>query len=212
MINMPSAPQQKPETFNELFSFYHDYVKVLYSLVQTENALPDAVLFELNAALDHMSRHWTAGQSEKDVVDKMFSHLKRSCLDIFKIQVKEARREYDALLEIDTSTVDNGEFDKKRNELFNQIRSGATKARQAEGIGNIDEAFSTWEDVLANCLRFHEELFLHDSLTWAKKTWWSKYWKSTLFSSLTTFITGLIAGLIIHKYGDQIYLTLAQIF
>jgi len=48
-----------PKTFEELFKFYLDYVKPLYSGIQVRNALPYEVLFELNAALDHISRKWT---------------------------------------------------------------------------------------------------------------------------------------------------------
>lgn len=54
---MLPAPPKEPSNIAELFAFYHDYVKVLYSAVQTENALPQEVLFELNAAFDHLSRH-----------------------------------------------------------------------------------------------------------------------------------------------------------
>ena len=47
----------KPKKFEELFKFYHEYVKLLYSSVQAGGSLPAEVLFELNAALDHVSRH-----------------------------------------------------------------------------------------------------------------------------------------------------------
>ena len=46
-----------PANFGELFKFYHEYVKALCSSVQIEGSLPQELLFELNAALDHISRH-----------------------------------------------------------------------------------------------------------------------------------------------------------
>src|SRR5690242_4609010 len=101
----------KPKTFPDLFKFYHEYVKLLYSSVQTRNALPVETLFELNAALDHISRHWAYNESEAEVVDKALSHLKRSCLDIFRLKVKEQREQFKELRKVDTSIIDNGDFD-----------------------------------------------------------------------------------------------------
>ena len=71
-----------PTTFADLFKFYHEHVKILYSSVQVENVMPVELLFELNAALDHVSRHWCYGESEKEAVEKAYSHLKRCCLDV----------------------------------------------------------------------------------------------------------------------------------
>jgi len=103
---------ESPKTFEELFEFYDSYVKILYSSVQTENALPQEVLFEINAAFDHISRYWVLGESEEQAVSKAYSHLKRSCLDIFKIATKKAIDQYNELRQLDTSVIDNGEFEK----------------------------------------------------------------------------------------------------
>lgn len=205
---MPPAlpnPPKAPSTITELFAFYHDYVKVLYSAVQTENALPQEVLFELNAAFDHLSRHWTYGEPEDKVVRQCYGHLKRSCLDIFKIAVREARKQYDALSKLDTSAIDNGEYDKKLHALFAEIRKGATEARRLEGDGRTDadgpiKAFDAWQPVLANCLRLDTEFFHHTALDWAKRRWWTKYWKSTLVASAFAFVAAA-AG---REYGHEI--------
>jgi hypothetical protein len=117
MTEIPLLPPAEPKTIEELFRFYNDYVKVLYALVQTENMLPNETLFEINAALDHLSRKWIYQDSEAHVVDKAYGHLKRSCLDIFKLQVAEARVQYEELRKLDTSAIDNGEFDKKLHSL-----------------------------------------------------------------------------------------------
>ncbi|MGH8556041.1 MAG: hypothetical protein ACRESZ_00995 [Methylococcales bacterium] len=105
---MITLPPSKPQTLTQLFEFYHEYVKVLYSYVQTENTLPSETLFELNAALDHISRMWIYSESEEEVVAQAYGHLKRSCLDIFKLKIREIRGQYDELRKIDTSTIDNG--------------------------------------------------------------------------------------------------------
>ena len=194
---MLPAPPKEPSNISELFAFYHDYVKVLYSAVQTENALPQEVLFELNAAFDHLSRHWTYGEPESNVVHKCYGHLKRSCLDIFKISVREARKKFDELRKLDTSDIDNGEYDKRLLTLFAEIRSGATAARKLEGNGKSDpdgpiKAFDAWQPVYANCLRLETEFYHHAALDWAKRRWVKKYWKSTLFTAVVTFAAGYL--------------------
>lgn len=65
-----------PKNLNELFEFYYEFVKPLYSQVQVKNELPAETLFELNAAFDHLSRHWKYDQSEEEAVDKAYGHLK----------------------------------------------------------------------------------------------------------------------------------------
>lgn len=47
------------------------------------------ILFELNAALDHLSRHYTYKESEAEAVAKAYAHMKRACLDVFKITLRE---------------------------------------------------------------------------------------------------------------------------
>lgn len=199
-------PPKAPSTITELFAFYHDYVKVLYSAVQTENALPQEVLFELNAAFDHLSRHWIYGELEDKVVRQCYGHLKRSCLDIFKIAVREARNQYDTLRKLDTSAIDNGAYDKKLHSLFAEIRKGATEARRLEGDGRTDvegpiKAFDAWQPVYANCLLLEADFFHHPALDWAKRRWWKKYWKSTLFGAVLAGIAAA-AG---REYSHDIF-------
>lgn len=212
MTSTLPVPPKEPTTIEELFSFYHDYVKVLYSAVQTENALPQEVLFELNAAFDHLSRHWIYKEEEAAVVRKCYGHLKRSCLDIFKISVREARTQFDELRKIDTSAIDNGEFDKRLLALFSEIRSGATKARSMEGNGNSDpagpiKAFDAWQPVYANCLRL-EDFYHHPALDWAKRRWWIKYWKTTLLTATLAFVAGAVG----RAFGPELFQWLKGFF
>lgn len=213
MSTVLPAPPQEPRTVGELFGFYHAYVKVLYSAVQTENVLPQEVLFEINAAFDHLSRYWIYGEEENIAVRKSYGHLKRSCLDIFKIAVRTARTQYDELRKLDTSSIDNGEFDRNLLELFAQIRSGATKARSMEGNGNGDEdgpikAFDLWQPVYADCLKLEQEFYHHKALDWARRRWISKYWKSTLATIVAAFLAG-VAG---REYGHEIAAWVKSIF
>lgn len=168
---LPEWSGQRPTTLDELFAFYYEYVKVLYGLVQTENALPQEMLFEVNAALDHISRMWIYGEDEADAVGKAFSHFKRSCLDVFKILVKEASTQYKELKGLDTSTIDNGDFDRDLHALWRQIKMDSTEARLIEGQPDDDRvpAFDKWQEVAADCLRLQEEFFFHPQLAWAKR-------------------------------------------
>jgi hypothetical protein len=123
-----------PNNLSELFAFYDERVKPLYSAIQSSNILPTETLFELNAAFDHLSRHWVSrfNEPEAEVIAKVYSHLKRSCLDIFKLKLKETLDLYRELLKIDLSLIDNGAFEKKLKQLVNEIKCGAQVARNNE--------------------------------------------------------------------------------
>ena len=191
-----------PKTLAELFDFYHNYVKILYADICTQNTLPDETLFELNAALDHISRHWAYGETEEAVVKKAYSHLKRSCLDVFKIRVQDARREFDELRKIDTSVLDNGEFDRNLIVLFSKIRSDATEARSREGMLDENEeipAFDLWGNVHANCTKLHTEFYLHKSIPWAKRRDFAK----SFTANLVSFIIGVASSYLVWAITSQ---------
>ncbi len=161
-----------PANFGELFKFYHEYVKALYSSVQIEGSLPQELLFELNAALDHISRHWVYGEAEQKSVNKAYSHLKRCCLDVFKIRVREVSRQYHKLLRIDTSIINHGDYDRDMIALFGEIQTKATEARRLEGKTDTDEmvpSFELWQQVHVLCEQFEREFFRHPRLPWAQR-------------------------------------------
>jgi hypothetical protein len=173
-VVMPSAPSE-PKTMGEVFDFYYKYVKILYSYVQTFNTLPQETLFEINAAFDHIARHWAGEEreSEASVVKYAFGHLKRSCLDVFKIQLKRMSEYYKELSVIDTSIIDNGEFDKKMRAAVYAIRMKAINARRLEGRANSTDgkvcAFEPWAEVFNMCLAFEKEFYLSEKIEWARK-------------------------------------------
>jgi len=182
-----------PQTFEELFKFYIDYVKPLHSGIQVRNALPYEVLFELNAVLDHISRKWTYGEPDEQVIAKAYSHLKRCCLDIFKLQVKETSKQYIELRRIDTSFLDNGEFDNRLMRLYNEIKDSAREARRSEGDKRFDtdeqvRAFDLWQPVFEMCVTFERDFYNHPKLDWAKK-------RSSILT-VKTFVLAIIASMI----------------
>jgi hypothetical protein len=195
MPPLPSWKKGPPKTLHALFDFYNHYVKYLYSGVQTQNQLPSETLFELNAALDHLANHWANGETEQQVVSHAFGHLKRSCLDIFKLKVKEARRQYDELCVLDISVLENGDFEKELHALFNRIRSGAIRARRIESQTDPEEkvpSFEVWEEVYASCRELEENYFLHPKLNWARKHGAIEFFKRNAIG----FCMGVIASIV----------------
>jgi hypothetical protein len=190
----------RPTDFEGLFKFYHQYVKLLYSEVQTQNVLPIETLFELNAAFDHISRHWAIDEPEEEVVAQAFGHLKRSCLDIFKLKVQEARSQYDALCKLDMSVIDDtGEFERQLHRLFNEIRLDATEARRLEGepdATNSVPAFERWEAVYVKCEKLEEEFFLYPKLKWARRSGIVTFIRQNLWGFIIGVTSFLIAALL----------------
>jgi hypothetical protein len=185
----------KPQTFHDLFIFYHDYVKPLYSAVQAYDTLPVETLFELNAAFDHTSRHWVYDEEESCVVDRVFGHLKRSCLDIYKLKVEETRSQYDELMKLDTSVLEAGRYDKNLRTLFLKMKRGATDARCLEGCPDDDHAvpaFELWEKVYVDCWILEDEFFMHPDLDWAKK----QAIKRHVLDWSVGFVLGIVSSLI----------------
>ena len=186
---------EHPTTLPELFKFYDEYVKLLYSSVQVDNQLPSELLFELNAALDHLARHWTHGETEQQAVEKAYSHLKRCCLDVFKLKVKAAIDQAKELSGVEISLIDNGEYERGLKALVQKIKSGATEARRLEGRtktahdGSI-QAFAAWQPVFDDCVRLEIDFYHHPKLNWAKKT---GTWRATKKFVLSIVAAG-VAG------------------
>ena len=149
-------------------------MKPLYGLIQTDNELPQELLFEINAAWDHLARisvYRDQNCDERREIEKSFSHLKRSCLDVFKLLVKRASEQHHELLRIDTSVIDNGEFDKNLHQFWRQIQLAATSARQVEGIPHDGpvKSFDQWQEVGRMCLQLQNDFFLHERVPWARR-------------------------------------------
>ncbi|MFN8140428.1 MAG: hypothetical protein U0R49_11585 [Fimbriimonadales bacterium] len=168
-----------PQTIAELSQFYHDVVKRLYSVVQAENSLPAEILFEIHAAFDHVTRIHTFGEVESIAITKAYSHLKRSCLDIYKIYLRDSLDMYAELRRIETHYIDNGDFDFKLRHLVAEIRKKARHARRVEGDkrGDVDGkilAFDLWQDVANDCQTLRENFYFSPHVAWArKKNFWN---------------------------------------
>lgn len=169
MIEVPPEPTD----LKSLFGFYQTYVKYLYSEVSANGCLPQETLFEIHAALDHISRKWVHGETEEHVVKKAFSHFKRSCLDIFKIKAKAATDQWAEINQTQIHLIDNGEFKQRALKLYTEIKNGALEARRMEGDCGTDDlevrSFTLWTPVYRNCLTFEKEFYNTEKIEWARQ-------------------------------------------
>ena len=170
----PSSVADRPKTIKELYAFYYDRFKPLYNLVSADNQVPFELLVEAVAAMDHVSRFWQYGQSESSCVDRATAHLKRGAFDAFKLLLKQTIDDYKRLSRVDTSIIDNGEFDRRLAQLIREIRTGAVHARSSEGDCEEDwhRAFAIWEGVYSNCRRFYDSFYHHERVPWARRRQW----------------------------------------
>ena len=183
----------QPQSLAELFSFYYQYVKPLYSATSAENDLPLEMLFELNAALDHIARHWNPNTtiSEQQCVKEAYGHMKRACFDIFKVFLRNTIDEYKKLQKIDTSLIDNGEFDKNLYNLIGRIKKNATAARENECL-DVDQAFDGWLTVMEDCKTFNDKFLLNQHVEWAKAKNRRFSMKAIIISSIVRFGVGCL--------------------
>ena len=205
----------EPRTVPELFRFYHEIVKPLYAAHQIENELSAEVLFEIHASLDHLSRIHTYNEPEPRAVEKAYSHLKRSCLDVFKLIAKRTIERYQRLLHIDTSIIDNGEFDRNLHVLVAEIKTGATEARRFEGRFPQDDpnragAFDLWMPVFERCSRFDKEFWLHPKLDWARRKQISLSIKTFVLSVIASLVAGVLLT-VLTPWGQNLAKWAAQL-
>lgn len=167
--------------------------------------MPQELLFELNAALDHLSRHWVYGEEEKKTVHQAYGHMKRACLDVFKIRFKTAIDQLQELQESDISIINNGKFQTNLYALAAMIKRQARDARSAEG--NLDTtfeipAFTLWEEVWVNCIRLEEDFYLNANIPWAKeqakKTAWKQHKKGFFIGIAASVVAAGVCFLIVE--------------
>jgi hypothetical protein len=191
----------KPKTFKELFDFYYRDFKPLYNHLQALNEPPTEMFFEVNAALDHLSRYWHYDKNEEAVVSTASAHIKRGCFDAFKIVLRETIDHFEDLLRIDTSIIDNGEFDSQMRALIAEIREEANIARLAEGDSRDEESWHTaydlWVPVYVKCMRFDEQFFLNKKVNWARTKMHEHSTREKWRQRIEGFVIGLVTGVIV---------------
>jgi len=178
-------------TEKEVYLFYNEKVKILYSEIEARNnTLPVELLFEIHAVFDHLKRIHVDGEPEAQCAEKAYSHLKRGSLDAFKLKLKYFNDDYVKLLEMKTDLrfVDNGKFLPSLLNRKKAITDIAKEARLSEGKTDIDKAFEKWYEVSGLIDQFEKEFFDPEKLQWAKKM--------NFLRDAKTFIVGIITGII----------------
>lgn len=178
-------------TQKDIYEFYNEKVKILYSDVEARNnTLPVELLFEIVAAFDHLKRIYVNNETEEQCSLKAYSHLKRGMLDAFKLKLKYHNDTYISLTSSknDLRLIDNGTFFKELLSCRTQIISNAKNARLNEGLTDLDESIEDWSRVSILIDDFETKFLVEEKLQWAKKHSYFRFSKD--------FIVGLISGII----------------
>jgi hypothetical protein len=187
-----------PEDLGQLFDFYYQYVKPLYSSVQLENEIPSEVLFELNAALDHISRIYKYNDPPENSCEKAYGHFKRACLDMYKIKLRDHTVQWKDLLTIDVSLIDNGQFEGKMKRARAAIKEKAAQARNEEG--DPSAGFEHWTEVYEACANFERDFFENPGVTWVRQVK-----KKSLLAWGKEQVWGIALGMVVAIAGSAAY-------
>ena len=199
---------EQPDGLRSLVDLYYDKYKPLYSRLQAFNQMPIELVFETAAAWDHLSRHWRFDEPEAECVDKASRHLKRAVFDAYKLLLKKAVDDYDDLRRIDTSLIDNGQFDVRLRLLMSEIRVESIAARDSEGdtrgSDGWGKAFDLWGGVFQKIERFNREFYLNPNVDWARtktsefdsRRLHAAFWIGVASSAAVAIAVGLLGWLI----------------
>ena len=178
-------------TEKDVFQFYNDYVKILYSEIEARNnTLPVELLFEIHSAFDHLKRIYIDKDDLETCSQKAYSHLKRGLLDAFKLKLKYFNDDCNKLLckKVDLRIIDSGTYlidllrDKKV--IFDKAKS----ARLNESQKDIDKAFEYWCETSGLINTFEDKYFDSEKIKWAEK--------QSFFHFGANFLLGIITGII----------------
>jgi hypothetical protein len=178
-------------TEKDVYLFYNEKVKILYSEIEARNnTLPVELLFEIHSAFDHLKRIHVDNEPETSCAEKAFSHLKRGLLDAFKLKLMYHNKDYEKLskLKTDLRLLDNGNFLPSLLNKRKVIIDTAKKARLFEGKKDIDSAFEKWYEVSDLIDQFENEFFDSSKIQWAKNL--------SFLSFSLSFVVGIVTGVI----------------
>jgi len=196
-------------TEKDVYSFYNEKVKILYSEIEArENTLPVELLFEIHSAFDHLKRFHIDGETESHCAEKAFSHLKRGLLDAFKLKLKYHNKDYEKLLKIkaDLHLIDNGMFWLSLLSKRTDIIKLAKEARQFEGKRDIESAFDNWYKTSELIDQFENDYFKSPKIQWARKQWFFRhFWKIVI-----ALIVGVIGSAIVQYLFPNLFKFLAR--
>ena len=178
-------------TEQEVYEFYNNTVKVIYSEIEAKNnTLPVELLFEINSAFDHLKRIHVDGENEDLQSQKAYSHLKRGCLDAFKLKLKYFNDDVSKIYrkKADLRIIDNGQYLADFIQSKSDIFKIAKEARLNEGKMDTELALQEWSHVSVLIDSFEDNFFNQEKLHWAEK--------QSFFHFNANFWLGVLAGII----------------
>lgn len=178
-------------TEKEVYQFYNDTVKVLYSEIEARNnTLPVELLFEIHSAFDHLKRIHIDNESEDDCCKKAYSHLKRGLLDAFKLKLKYFNDDYNRLIakKADLRIIDSGTYLTDLLKDHKLLIEKAKSARLSESKTDVEAAFGTWCEVSTMIDAFETTYFDSAKIKWAER--------QSFFHFNANFWVGVLAGIV----------------
>lgn len=197
-------------TIKEVFKFYNDYVKPIYSRIEAKNnTLPGELLFEIHSAFDHIKRIYIDGKDETDCCDKAINHLKRGALDAFKLDLKYFNEEYSKIItsNADLSIIDSGTFLGNLLNDRSEIDKLAENARIFVSKVDIEESFDNWAAVSIKIIEFRKKYFQMGKIKWAEGIAKRTLNKKFKHGIITGIIGSIIAYIIITFIKSCIIIT-----
>lgn len=187
-------------TEQDVYKFYNEKVKIIYSEIEARNnVLPIELLFEIHSAFDHLKRIHVDGESAEEQAGKAYSHLKRGCLDAFKLKLKffndDQKKVYGK--KADLRIIDNGTFLTDFISERNKIVTCAKEARIMEGQKDVEAAFEKWYNVSTMIDAFEQRFFDSTKIQWAQKQSFFRFGISFVVGVVTGVLASIIVSFII---------------
>lgn len=184
----------------EIFEFYEQYIKPIYSEIEAKrNNIPVELLFETYAAFDHLKRFYIDNEEESIATLKAISHLKRGILDAFKLKLKYFNQDLEDFIKYQDSLelVDNSNFLSGFLKDKNNIFKLGKEARLVESKISKEEAFEKWFEVSLKIDDFEEKYFNQlEKVEWAKKKQFRFLNQDTTKGFFIGIVSSIVASLI----------------
>ena len=188
-----TEPKALPKTLKEFFEFYETFFKPLHNDRLKPSEQCQELLIEIHAAFNHLAGKWLHDEEEKKCVESASGHLKRATFDIYKLIVKETFLRCKDLHAVDTSIIDQGNFNKNLIKLIAELKASVHVARKAEGNSRLNhnwgEAFVKWNIAYTLCERIDITIENNTrNIKWARRKQWAKVWFRRVGSIIVGFL------------------------
>lgn len=192
-------------TTDQILCYYRDEVVNAVTIAQTlEGNFPREVLNEIRSAFTHLARSSNPGLSKEEKIEERQSslnHLKRVCLDCYKISILNRAEELErlAIAIVDDNTVLPNHVYSQRDELRKRRLSCGIKEGQDPPNGTVGELKTLLNDFDSFVLKVETDFGGKAALARQK----SRKWK--IFGGLlAAFSLGLFVNYLTDFTGNPI--------